>query len=255
MRAIGNALKLTKEDFERCCVQADDDEESVSLVKHDVPRTFHRLELFVNPKESFTVDLVCVLESFARQNKELGYVQGMSYVAGTLLLNLSPYECWLSLNNFILNSHLFMSIFQMNVSGIVQHARLYEMILSETMPEVYAHLKELQITSDHYLLDWWMTVFSRKLPLRCVCRIWDLYLIGGEIQLHKTAVALMKLHKERVLKENDFEMCVKELGAPIDEIKEDEFMTMVDNVKVSATWQSVIGRVSRNSLSSPLIKK
>lgn len=97
----------------------------------------------------------------------------------------------------------------MNVAGIVQHARLCEMIMSESMPELFHHLKvralvlvlclnflqDLSITSDHYLLDWWMTVFSRKLSLKCAARVWDLYLVGGELQLHKTAIALLKLHR------------------------------------------------------------
>ncbi len=152
-RAIGNHLGLTSPQFEQLCVPADgEDERSVSLdlIRHDLPRTFHRLELFVNPSESFSVDLVKVLEAFARLNGDLGYVQGeagmgavvplrefdahlwwvlfrqgMSYIGGMLLLNLSAFDAWVALNNMLVDNHFFVSLFRMNVPGIVQHARIY----------------------------------------------------------------------------------------------------------------------------------
>ncbi len=50
-----------------------------------------------------------------------------------------------------------------------------------------------------------MTMFTRKLPLRLCTRVWDLYFIVGEIYLHRTAVALMKLHA-RALTASVFEV-------------------------------------------------
>ncbi len=72
------------------------------------------------------------------------------------------------------------------------------MILSESQPDVYAHLHDMNVTSDHYLLDWFLTLFTRKLPLRLCTRVWDLYFIAGELFLHKTAVALMKVSDDGV---------------------------------------------------------
>jgi hypothetical protein len=83
MRAIGNNLQLRSEVFEEvisCCSKKnfqifkklcsleENDGELSSLIGHDVPRTFHRLELFVNPNESFTIDLIRVLKAFAKDN-------------------------------------------------------------------------------------------------------------------------------------------------------------------------------------------
>jgi hypothetical protein len=88
MRAIGNPLQLSSQAFDEVCVRScfssftliltrvclwgkqlcaiEKEDEVSALIGHDVPRTFHRLELFVNPKESFTQDLVRVLRAFAR---------------------------------------------------------------------------------------------------------------------------------------------------------------------------------------------
>lgn len=127
-RAIGNRLGVTVTQFEGLCVPVEGEDErsnSLDLIGHDVPRTFHRLKLFVNPSESFATDLLVVLQAFARLNFDLGYVQGMSYLAGMLLLNMCASDAWVALNNLIVDNHLFMSLYRMNVPGIVQHARIY----------------------------------------------------------------------------------------------------------------------------------
>ncbi len=87
-----------------------------------------------------TAALTQVLEAFARLNGDLGYVQGMSYLAAMLLLNMCPFDAWVALNNMLIDNHFFVALFRMNVPGIVQHARIYEMILSENEPDVYARV-------------------------------------------------------------------------------------------------------------------
>jgi hypothetical protein len=244
MRAVGNELQLTSEAFEAATVSRSDEPHGVvALIRHDVPRTFHRLELFVNPTETFTLDLVRVLEGFARTPGSPGYVQGMSYLAGLLLLNMSPFDAWVCLNNLIRTSHLFLSIFKMQVGGIVQHARIFEMVLSEELGDVYARLHDFKITSDHYLLDWWMTLFCRKLPLRLVARIWDLFLLGGEVELHKAAVALVRLHREAILASPDFDEAFRVLTSPIDALDEFEFLALVAAVQVGPMWANVLSKL------------
>ncbi len=245
IQAIGNALQLTDEQFQEASAAREgvETDEAIALIRHDVPRTFHRLELFVNPQETFTIDLVRVLEGFARAKGSPGYVQGMSYLAGLLLLNMSPFDAWVCLSNLIRTSHMFLSIFKMNVGGIVQHARIFEMVLSEEMGDVYARLHDFKITSDHYLLDWWMTLFCRKLPLRLVARIWDLFLLGGEIELHKAAVALVRLHREAILQAPDFDEAFRVLTTPVDAVDEHEFLSGMAAVRVGPVWANVLAKL------------
>ena len=37
-----------------------------------------------------------------------------------------------------------------------------------------------------------MIVFVKQLPLPLAARVWDLYLVQGEVVLYKTAVALLR---------------------------------------------------------------
>lgn len=145
------------------------------------------------------------------------------------------------------SKHLFLGIFSMNVGAIVQHARVFEMLISEEMPDVYQRLHDLKITSDHYLLDWWMTLYCRKLPLRLVARLWDLYLLGGELWLHKAALALVKLHSATILSAPDFDDVFKVLNAPVD-ADEKEFLGMVAQCQVQEVWSSVLRKLENEKL-------
>lgn len=51
-------------------------------------------------------------------------VQGMSYLAGMLLIYMEPYEAFVSFAN-LLNSHYFASLFAMNVDEVGLRARCH----------------------------------------------------------------------------------------------------------------------------------
>ncbi len=69
--ALGNHLDLTLSQFEQLCAPVDgEDELSLELIGHDLPRTFHRLQLFVHPSEAFSVDLRKVLHACSRRRAE-----------------------------------------------------------------------------------------------------------------------------------------------------------------------------------------
>jgi hypothetical protein len=75
-------------------------------------------------------------------------------------------------------------------------------------------------------------------------------LVDGEIFLHKTAVALLKLHSKALLNCEDFEESVKELSMPID-CEEEDFLGLVDSVKVNQHWSGILERVGNNAKASP----
>lgn len=55
-----------------------------------------------------------------------------------------------------------------------------------------------------FLLDWYITLFAKSLPLDIATRIWDLYFLEGEILLYKVTVAIFKYFEKKLL-DLDFE--------------------------------------------------
>jgi Rab-GTPase-TBC domain len=59
------------------------------------------------------------------------------------------------------------------------------------MPELFKHFETLDITTDLFLIDWMLTLYSKILDIGVVSRIWDNFMLDGEIFAIKTGLALL----------------------------------------------------------------
>ena len=68
------------------------------------------------------------------------------------------------------------------------------------MPELYKHFETLDITTDLFLIDWMLTLYSKNMELDTVTRIWDNFMLDGEIFAIKTGLALLQYFERNFLK-------------------------------------------------------
>eukprot|EP01127_Copromyxa_protea_P022210 TRINITY_DN7880_c0_g1_i2.p1 TRINITY_DN7880_c0_g1~~TRINITY_DN7880_c0_g1_i2.p1 ORF type:complete len:500 (+),score=110.62 TRINITY_DN7880_c0_g1_i2:195-1502(+) len=127
-------------------------EPSITLISLDLPRTFPALSFF-QVGGPLHHDLRRILEAFVCFRPELGYVQGMSYVAACLLLYLEEYPAYQCLCN-ILNTEILTSFYSMNIDKIDVYIRTFEYLLAARLPEVSKHLKKYNVTPHVFLIDW-----------------------------------------------------------------------------------------------------
>lgn len=59
------------------------------------------------------------------------------------------------------------------------------------MPELAKHFETLEITADLFLIDWMLTLFARVLTLEVAGRVWDNFMLDGEVFAMRTALALL----------------------------------------------------------------
>jgi len=75
--------------------------------------------------------------------------------------------------------------------------------LSAALPTLAAHLNEIELFPELYLLDWFMSLFAKPFPLDLACRVWDRFLRDGEETLFNVAIAILSIN-ERYLMSADF---------------------------------------------------
>jgi hypothetical protein len=138
-RAIGNQLQVTRQlydIFKTHAKKARDahakgdsnayvsHEASISVLYKDLPRTFAELGFFHNggPLEQ---PLREVLESYIFFRPDVGYVQGMSFIAAMLLLYVEPFEAFVCFSNMMNSAH-FLPFYSMDL----QHIHAYVLISS-----------------------------------------------------------------------------------------------------------------------------
>jgi hypothetical protein len=75
------------------------------------------------------------------------------------------------------------------VFQLKKHLGVHDLLFAANLPALYDHFKQLGILPDQYLTSWFSTMFAKEsLPLALACRVWDGYLMDGEMYLYKTAL-------------------------------------------------------------------
>ncbi|KAG6592531.1 Regulator of chromosome condensation (RCC1)-like protein [Phytophthora cinnamomi] len=215
--AIGNKLKVTPEMFkiyrrraaaykkDRAAKEKNDDvdggrEHTLALIDTDLPRTFPSLKLF-DSSGPYYAFLLEVLETYACYRPDLGYIQGMSYLAAMLCLHMPQdrYLAFQCLANLMVNEHLF-TFYLLDADLANVYYTLFDTFLNSRLPHLHAHLREIGVFScSMYLMNWLQTLFLQVLPLESAARVFDNFLLDGTVFLFRTAMAIHELLAPQLL--------------------------------------------------------
>jgi len=208
--SIGNDLNVTPDLFVICLERAKEKlkhsegvglEASVDVIKLDLSRTFPHLGIFQHGSP-FHHALDDLLSAYVCFRPDIGYVQGMSFLAAILLLNLDVADAFICFAN-LLNRPLLHAFFRLDQPKMAEFYSHFEALFKSQLPKLHAHFQLLNLSSDLYLQEWIYTLYSRSLPLDLASRVWDLYCRDGEDFIFRTALGILKVY-ECVLLELDF---------------------------------------------------
>ena len=119
---------------------------------------------------------------------DIGYVQGMSYVAATLLLFMdNEYQSFVTFCN-LMTKYPIMPFYSFNDVLVRKIMQVYKQIFAYNLPELCEHFELENIQPKQYVFEWFMTLFTRAFDLKLVTRIWDFYFLDGINILFKTAI-------------------------------------------------------------------
>ncbi|KAG8435244.1 hypothetical protein GDO86_013263 [Hymenochirus boettgeri] len=222
--AIGNELNITSElyeiflsrakerwksfsetnsesEIEDAGVSLADREASLELIKLDISRTFPSLYIF--QKGGPYHDLLhSVLGAYTCYRPDVGYVQGMSFIAAVLILNLEEADAFIAFAN-LLNKPCQLAFFRVDHSMMLKYFAAFEVFFEENLPKLFFHFNAYSLTPDLYLIDWIFTLYSKSLPLDLACRVWDVFCRDGEEFLFRTALGILRLYED-ILLQMDF---------------------------------------------------
>lgn len=84
---------------------------------------------------------------------------------------------------------------------------IYNLMMKKHLPKLHEHFKLNQIEEGQYIMDWYITLFSKTLSIPVSSIIWDCYFIEGEGFIHLVTLAILKYCQKRLLLFN-FEECL-----------------------------------------------
>jgi len=205
-------------------------EETLELIQLDVSRTFPQLCIFQAGGPYYQL-LHNVLGAYVCYRPDIGYVQGMSFIAAILILNLDEAEAFIVFANLV-NWPCLAAFYSVEQPAMERYYTTFSSHLSSNLPSVASHFSRLGLRPDLYILDWWMTLFSKCAPLDITCRIWDLLIRDGEEFLFKAALGILSLYEDRLLAESDFILLAQFLSKLPDNLDGDKLFDKIEEISL-----------------------
>ncbi|CAL7943347.1 unnamed protein product [Xylocopa violacea] len=198
--AIPNNLNITTHLYTICLDRAmlSPISETLAAIKLDVYRTFPTLCVF-QEGGPLSNSLQGILAAYAVYRPDVGYVQGMSFVGAVLSLNMEPPDAFTCFAN-LLNHPCHRAAFTLNQKQMDIYYKVYSSALAHKLPKIFSHFTVAGLSPDLYLLDWLYTIYAKAMPLDVACRIWDVFLRDGDEFLFRTALGVLHLYQEELLK-------------------------------------------------------
>lgn len=183
--------------------------EDLQQIQKDIPRTFFDqpdvLQLAGVTEE--------VLRKYAAADAEVGYCQGMSFVAAVTAFQFRSIDAayphfWAIVNRI---RGLWLPGLPLLLTGV----SAFEALCSSSFEDLQQCLSSQSVAFDMFLPDAWLTLFSRWVPFAALWAVFEFVKAEGFPGVLAITVVLLKAHKSVLLDAADFKdmfVILKELA-------------------------------------------
>ncbi|XP_069600716.1 TBC1 domain family member 1 isoform X1 [Ranitomeya imitator] len=173
----------------------------------DLGRTFPTHPYFSAQLGAGQLSLYNILKAYSLLDPEVGYCQGLSFVAGVLLLHMSEEDAFKLLKFLMYDMGLRK---QYRPDMVTLQIQMYQLsrLLHDYHRDLYNHLEEYEIGPSLYAAPWFLTMFASQFPLGFVARVFDMIYLQGSEVIFKVALSLLGSHKPLILQQENLESIV-----------------------------------------------
>ncbi|CAD2093894.1 GTPase-activating protein, putative [Plasmodium vinckei brucechwatti] len=171
-----------------------------------------------------------LLQMYVMFKPELGYIQGMSYIALVFLLHCKLEKAFIHFANFMEYKNM-RNLYSFNKQEIQIFLFTIKEILTKKNIEVYKEIVK-HYNIDNIFIQWAYTMFLTCLPFRIFIRIFDIYTFNEKIIFETIICIFTYLNKFHSMENVD--TMIKHLSSfsfNID-IQEDKFFSMLKKSKI-----------------------
>jgi len=218
------------------------------VIDADVTRTMPMHQLFWKEGAASGVEsLRSVLRAYADFEPEVGYCQGMSFIAGMLLLNSGDdEEAFLMLVQFM-RQLKYTEAFKPGFPQAKRWMEQFKYLANRKYPATMNRLNALGVEPELFVDKWYLTALGYNFPHAAVFRLWDIMLSSLSIkivtQAGLTVLGLSRLKLNTLGFEDTLSFLQRGFAAPgsgvLDDI--DQF------VRLAQRWRFSYARVERRT--------
>lgn len=173
----------------------------------DLGRTFPTHPYFQAQLGAGQLSLYNLLKAYSLLDPEVGYCQGLSFIAGVLLLHMGEEDAFNMLKFLMYDMGLRK---QYRPDMIILQIQMYQLsrLLHDYHRDLHTHLEQQEIGPSLYATPWFLTFFASHFPIGFVARVFDMLFHQGSEVIFKVALSLLGSHKPLILQHDSLESIV-----------------------------------------------
>ena len=177
-------------------------------ISKDLTRTFPKDKSFSKDSKN-THKLYNVLTCYSNYNKNIGYAQGINFMAAIAICMFDKEEISFMfldslINRFELNNYL--SVDNKNLIGKLSHFSKY---LNKYIPDIISFLDKHDINHGFFSHGWILTLFSNSMKKEYLVYTWAFMIIFGWKFFYSFVIQILLWYKKDIFKANINILCSK----------------------------------------------
>ncbi|XP_010339977.1 TBC1 domain family member 4 isoform X4 [Saimiri boliviensis] len=195
----------------------------------DLGRTFPTHPYFSVQLGAGQLSLFNLLKAYSLLDKEVGYCQGISFVAGVLLLHMSEEQAFEMLK-FLMYDLGFRKQYRPDMMSLQIQMYQLSRLLHDYHRDLYNHLEENEISPSLYAAPWFLTLFASQFSLGFVARVFDIIFLQGTEVIFKIALSLLSSQETLIMECESFENIVEFLKSTLPDMNTSEMEKIITQV-------------------------
>lgn len=172
-------------------------------INADLPRTYPNNIHFRSDTGPARQSLSNVLRAFSKHSPDVGYCQGVNYIAALLLLVTDSEEktFWILV---ALTDRYVTGYYTRTMDGLLLDTEILSQLVRWKMPALFEHMQMLNVTFSMVCTKWLVCVFADVLPVETTLRVWDSLFYEGSKILFRIGLTMLRVHETKLLQCRDF---------------------------------------------------
>ncbi|RWS15269.1 TBC1 domain family member 4-like protein, partial [Dinothrombium tinctorium] len=170
----------------------------------DLGRTFPKHPYYAQPLGAGQLSLFNLLKAYSLFDKEVGYCQGLSFVAGILLLHMNEDEAFEMMKHLLFFQGLRKQ-YTPDMSALQMQLYKLTRLVYDFHRDLYEHFDRYDISPTLYAAPWFLTLFASQFTIGFVARLFDLIFIYGLEAVFRVSLTLLAYFKDNLMRCQSFE--------------------------------------------------
>ena len=169
-----------------------------AVIIKDIDRTFPKCTFFKEKYGGGQRQLYKVLVNYSKYNKEVGYVQGMGFIAALMLTYMDDERAFFMIHALMKKRELE-SLYLPGFPELNKKIYVLLNLQKKFIPKIYNVFRKFEVIPYSYASEWFLCLFSRSLRFNALVRIFDTFILEGYKVIYRFALAFLKRKEQKLI--------------------------------------------------------